>query len=52
MKEDPFRGKPLRGNLLGIWSWRYSKYRILYRITEEKVEIFIIDVGLRKNICD
>ena len=52
IKEDPYRGKPLRGNLSGIWSWRFSKYRVLYRIIEEKIEIFVIDIGLRKKVYE
>ena len=50
MREDPYKGKMLKGDLTGVWSWRFSKYRILYEIKNEKIEVFVIDIGLRKNI--
>ncbi|MBI5227741.1 type II toxin-antitoxin system RelE/ParE family toxin [Candidatus Micrarchaeota archaeon] len=50
--ENPYVGKPLTGNLKGLWSFRIGKYRILYEINEERKIIFIEAVGLRKNIYD
>ena len=50
LRDDPHRGKMLQGNLTGIWSWRLSKYRILYKINNEEIEIFVINIGSRKKI--
>lgn len=50
LKEQPYQGKPLRGSLKTLLSWKVGKYRVLYRINEEKIEIIIINIGLRKDI--
>ena len=52
LKENPQLGKPLTGNLAGLWSLRIAKYRALYRILEDKLIILILDIGHRKNIYD
>ena len=48
--ENPYAGKPLVGNLRGVWSLRLGGYRIIYEIKETTKEIFIEAIGLRKNI--
>ncbi len=50
--ENPYMGKPLTGNLKGLWSFRIGKYRILYEINENGKTILIEAIGLRKNIYD
>ncbi len=50
LKDNPQIGKPLTGNLAGIWSLRIGKYRALYRIYKEKLIIIILTIGYRKNI--
>ena len=50
LKNNPQLGKPLTGNLAGLWSLRVDKYRILYRILNDKLIILVLDIGHRKNI--
>jgi mRNA interferase RelE/StbE len=50
LRENPFLGKPLIGNLAGAWSLRVGKYRVIYQIKQEELIIFVLDVGHRKNI--
>jgi mRNA interferase RelE/StbE len=50
LKENPYLGKRLAGNLFGLWRLRIDKYRVLYKIIENKLVIVIIDIGHRKGI--
>lgn len=52
IQEDPRIGKPLRETLRGLWSYRVSRYRIIYRIVSHKIEVEIIDVGPRVVIYE
>ncbi len=52
LKNNPELGKPLTGNLTGLWSLRIGKYRALYRILNEKLIIIVLDIGHRKDIYD
>jgi mRNA interferase RelE/StbE len=48
--EQPLRvGKPLRGQLAGIWSARRGTYRILYRVDEELKEIVVLRIEHRRD---
>lgn len=48
---DPrFSGKALTVNFKGIWRYRIGAYRLLAKIDDDKLIIFAIDVGHRKNI--
>lgn len=52
LKENPRIGKPLSGDLAGLWRLRYDKYRIIYEIKDQMLIIFILNIGHRKNIYD
>jgi mRNA interferase RelE/StbE len=43
-------GKPLRGELSGIWSARRGTYRILYRVREEPREIIVLRIEHRRDV--
>ncbi len=48
--ENPRRvGKPLRGDLAGIWSVRRGTYRVLYRFRDDTREVIVIRVDHRKD---
>lgn len=49
-QEPEKRGKPLTDELLGYWSLRAAaqRYRIIYRIENQRVEVIVIAVGLRR----
>ena len=42
-------GKPLRGELAGIWSARRGTYRILFRIIEHKHEVVVLRIEHRRD---
>jgi mRNA interferase RelE/StbE len=50
LEENPFIGEPLVGNLSGLWKLRYDKYRIIYEVEDEKLIIFVLNIGHRKNV--
>ncbi|MBN1114940.1 MAG: type II toxin-antitoxin system RelE/ParE family toxin, partial [Oligoflexia bacterium] len=50
IKQNPEHGKPLRGELRGIWSERVATFRILYRINKKEIEIIILTIEHRKRV--
>jgi len=51
LKKDPESyGKPLRKELKGYFRLRIDYYRVIYRIEKEKVTVFIVHIGLRKDL--
>ena len=42
-------GKPLRGDLAGIWSARRGTYRVLYRIREDPREVVVLRIEHRRD---
>ena len=47
---EPLRvGKPLRGDLAGVWSARRGTYRILYRIREDPSEVVVLRIEHRRD---
>lgn len=49
-EEPRFSGKPLTGNFKGLWRYRIGSYRLLAKIDDDKLIIFAIDVGHRRDI--
>jgi mRNA interferase RelE/StbE len=48
--EQPRRvGKPLLGELAGIWVARRGTYRVLYRLHEEPREVVVVRIDHRKD---
>jgi mRNA-degrading endonuclease RelE of RelBE toxin-antitoxin system len=47
---NPRTGKPLRGELKGIWSERVATFRILYKILEERIEVLVLVIEHRKSV--
>lgn len=50
LKRNPRIGKALTGNLRGLWRLRYNQYRIIYRIKDMELIIYILIIGHRKNV--
>lgn len=42
-------GKPLRGDLAGIWAARRGSYRVLYRVREEPREVVVLRIEHRRD---
>ncbi len=48
---DPrLHGKALTGDLQGIWRYRIGDYRLFAEIQDDKLIIFLIDVGHRREV--
>lgn len=53
LRKNPFLGKPLRAPFTGRWVIRAaSKYRIIYEINKDKLEVRIKDIRHREVIYD
>ncbi|MCD6388016.1 MAG: type II toxin-antitoxin system RelE/ParE family toxin [Desulfobulbaceae bacterium] len=49
--EDPKRyGKPLHGNLAGLWKYRIENYRIICDIQDEKIVVLVLRAGHRSKV--
>lgn len=42
-------GKPLRGDLAGVWAARRGTYRVLYRLREEPREVVVVRIEHRRD---
>jgi mRNA interferase RelE/StbE len=50
---DPRRfGKPLLGDLKGLWRYRVGDYRIVARIEDDRLVVLVVKVGHRLNVYD
>ena len=46
LESDPGKkGEPLGGPLQGLYSLHYSRFRIIYRIHEDEVEVIVVGAG-------
>lgn len=43
-------GKPLCGQLAGVWSARRGTYRVLYRVLEKAREVVVLRVDHRRDV--
>jgi len=51
--EDPKRfGKPLRTNLAGLWRYRVDDYRLICRLENDSLVVFVIKVGHRRDVYE
>lgn len=52
LRENPFFGpniKKLKGEYKEIYRYRIGDYRVFYKISEETVIVFILDIEARKD---
>ena len=52
LRENPFYGnniKKLKGDYKEVYRFRIGNYRLFYKISEETVIVFIIDIEARKD---
>ena len=52
LEEDPKLGKPLTGDLAGLWSLRIGKYKCLYIIKNNELLVIVLDIDHRKRVYD
>ena len=49
--EDPRRfGRPLTGDLKGLWRYRVGDYRIVARIEAHRLVVLVVTVGHRREV--
>jgi len=52
LRENPFFGsniKKLKGEYKDVYRYRIGDYRLFYKVSEETVIVFIIDIEARKD---
>lgn len=49
---DPYSGKPLTGQYKGLYSYRFSDFRIIYEIIKERIVVVILRIRHRKDVYD
>jgi mRNA interferase RelE/StbE len=49
---DPHAGKALAGRYKGLYSWRFSSYRVVYEIHEKRLVIVVLRVSHRKDVYE
>lgn len=47
--EPGYYGKHLHGKLKGFYKLPINKYRVIYQIQEDKILVWIVKIGPRKN---
>ncbi len=52
LSENPFLGKELQAELNGFWSYRFLRYRIVYRTDIEEKIIIVWAIGHRRDIYE
>lgn len=50
LEKDPFTGKPLKGELKGLYSYRISSFRIIYKVYRQALLVIVVDIGHRREI--
>lgn len=50
LADKPRSGKPLVGELAGIWSLRRGDYRVLYRIDDDAGRVEVARVSHRRDV--
>ncbi len=50
LARNPYQGKALKEELAGLYSYRVSKFRIIYSIHKKILEVHVVAVGPRKTI--
>ena len=49
---DPYSGKELKGKYRGLFSYRFSDYRIVYKIEKSRLVVVVLRVRHRKHVYD
>ena len=50
--KNPWIGKPLRDELVGLNSFRVRRFRIVYRLERHVVMVIVVGVGPRETIYE
>jgi len=47
---NPYQGKPLKGEFKGCWSYRLGDYRIIYEIRKAEIVVIVLSVAHRREV--
>lgn len=50
LKMNPYQGKKLKGIFKGDYSLRVGDHRVIYTVHKNKLIVYIIDIGHRREI--
>ena len=50
LRENPFQGKKLEGELSGFYSVRVWPYRIIYTVEKKIITVTVVAIGQRKDV--
>jgi mRNA interferase RelE/StbE len=42
-------GEPLSGDFAGLWKLRVGQYRIIYKVEQNRIQVYVIIVGFRRD---
>jgi len=42
-------GEPLSGDFAGLWKLRVGQYRIIYKVEQDRIQVYVIIVGFRRD---
>ncbi len=43
-------GKPLTGDFRGYYRYRWGDYRVIYKIAEKEILVYVLRIGHRRDI--
>lgn len=52
LAENPYLGKELQAELSGFWSYRFMRYRIVFKADSQKKIIIVFLIGHRRDIYE
>ena len=50
LAKTPLAGKPLKGPLQGVRSYRVGTYRILYEVFRDRLVVYVLDIRHRGDV--
>jgi mRNA interferase RelE/StbE len=52
LAKNPYHGKELQSDLSGFWSYKFLRYRIIFKIDTQEKAIIVWAIGHRRDIYD
>ena len=49
---NPYAGKALAGRYRGLYSYRFSSYRIVYELRKKHLVVLILSISQRKDVYE
>ena len=50
--KNPWTGKPLRDDLVGFYSLRARRFRVVYKMERQVVTVIVVGIGPRETIYE